>query len=136
MPSNAASAVDNFHAGGVASAVNIRTGELGPATDLGTERSRWHERHPFTDGQIAGRRLPMWKDTIDLVERAHQAFNDYALIGWDVALLDDGPTLIEGNRGPDVDIHQRTGRGPIGDGRFGALLAYNLQHCRSRPHSQ
>ncbi|WP_162917380.1 sugar-transfer associated ATP-grasp domain-containing protein [Dongia deserti] len=130
MPSNATSAVDNFHAGGVASAVDIRTGELGPATDLGTERSRWHERHPFTDAQIAGRRLPMWKDAIDLVERAHQAFDDYVLVGWDVAFLEDGPALVEGNRGPDIDILQRTGKGPIGNGRFGELLAYNLEHRR------
>jgi hypothetical protein len=36
--------------------------------------------------------------------------------------------VIEGNRGPDVDIHQRTSLAPIGDGRFGELLAFNLEH--------
>jgi hypothetical protein len=40
--------------------------------------------------------------------------------------------VIEGNRGPDVDIHQRTALAPIGDSRFGELLAYNLEH-RVRP---
>ena len=130
MPSVATSAVDNFHAGGVAAAVNIRTGELGRATDLGTERSLWHDRHPFSNAQIAGRHLPMWREAIDLVERAHRAFNEYVVVGWDVALLDDGPALVEGNRGPDIDILQRTGRGPIGNGRFGELLAYNLEHRR------
>lgn len=130
MPSDAASAVDNFHAGGVASAVDIRTGELGLATDLGTEGSRWHERHPITNGQIAARRLPMWRDAMELVEGAHRVFDDYVLIGWDVAFLDDGPVLVEGNRGPDIDILQRTSKGPIGNGRFGELLAYNLEHRR------
>ncbi|WP_119305210.1 sugar-transfer associated ATP-grasp domain-containing protein [Dongia deserti] len=127
MPSSATSAVDNFHAGGVASAVDIRTGALGPASDLGTERSRWHEQHPFTHAPVAGRQLPMWREVIELVQNAHRAFNDYVLIGWDVAFLDDGPALVEGNRGPDIDILQRTSRGPIGNDRFGELLAYNLE---------
>ncbi|MGH6892608.1 MAG: sugar-transfer associated ATP-grasp domain-containing protein [Dongiaceae bacterium] len=129
MPVNPGSAVDNFHAGGIASSVNVKTGRLGPATNLGMEDGTiWHERHPFTDAQIEGRQLPMWRDAVDLAVRAHRAFDDYALIGWDVALLHDGPILIEGNRGPDVDILQRTGKGPVGNGRFGKLLAYNLEH--------
>ena len=132
MPSTTTSAVDNFHAGGIASAVDIRTGELGQATDLGTERSLWHDRHPFSGAQIAGRHLPMWREAIDLVERAHRAFDEYVVVGWDVAFLDDGPALVEGNRGPDIDILQRTGRGPVGNGRFGELLAHNLEH-RRRP---
>jgi hypothetical protein len=132
MPSSMTSAVDNFHAGGVAAAVNIRTGELGQATDLGTERSLWHDRHPLSGAPIAGRHLPMWREAIDLVERAHRAFDEYVVVGWDVAFLDDGPALVEGNRGPDIDILQRTGKGPIGNGRFGELLAYNLER-RRRP---
>ena len=69
----------------------------------------------------------MWQEAIDLVERAHRAFDEYVLVGWDVAFLEDGPVLVEGNRGPDIDILQRTARGPIGNGRFGELLAYNLE---------
>jgi Sugar-transfer associated ATP-grasp len=136
MASDPQSAVDNFHAGGVAASIDVKTGQLGRATGLETQTGTvWHDCHPFTGAPIAGRQLPLWQEAVDLVVKAHRAFNDYALIGWDVALLDDGPTLIEGNRGPDVDIHQRTGKGPIGDGRFGALLAYNLEHRRSRPQS-
>ena len=69
----------------------------------------------------------MWQETIDLAVRAHRIFPDYVLIGWDIAIVEDGPCVIEGNRGPDVDIHQRTSRAPIGDGRFGELLAFNLE---------
>ena len=128
MSVNPDSPVDNFHAGGVAAAVDMATGRLGAATGLAvTPDFMWHDEHPFTAARITGRQLPMWRETIDLALRAHRAFADYVLIGWDIAVVEDGPCLIEGNRGPDVDIHQRTSRAPIGDGRFGELLAFNLE---------
>jgi hypothetical protein len=129
MSVNPASPVDNFHAGGIAAAVDIKTGRLGRATDLGMGPDfKWHDVHPLTGARITGRQLPMWKETVELAVRAHRSFSDYVLVGWDIAVLEDGPCVIEGNRGPDVDIHQRTSLGPIGDGRFGELLAFNLEH--------
>ena len=74
----------------------------------------------------------MWRETVELAVQAHRVFSDYALVGWDVAILEDGPCVIEGNRGPDVDIHQRTSLGPIGNGRFGELLAFNLERKARR----
>jgi hypothetical protein len=129
MSVKAESAVDNFHSGGIAAAVDVKTGRLGRATDLGMGPDfKWHDVHPLTGAQIAGRQLPMWKETLELAVRAHRSFSDYVLVGWDIAVLEDGPCVIEGNRGPDVDIHQRTSLAPIGDGRFGELLAFNLEH--------
>jgi hypothetical protein len=124
--------VDNFHAGGVAARVDLATGELGAATDLGLARStRWWETHPVTGEQILGRRLPMWKEVLDLVLHAHAAFPDQIVVGWDVALLEDGPRLIEGNKSPDLDIIQRTHGEPIGNSRFGVLLAHHLERALS-----
>jgi hypothetical protein len=129
MSVSPASPVDNFHAGGIAAAVDVATGRLGQATDLGKGPDfKWHDLHPLTGARIAGRRLPMWRETVALAQRAHRVFPDYVLVGWDIAVLEDGPCVIEGNRGPDVDIHQRTSLGPIGAGRFGELLAFNLEH--------
>jgi len=128
MPVGSRSEADIFPAGGITSAVDIRSGTLGPATDLGTTGgSVWHKRHPDTRATIVGRRLPMWREAVALVERAHRVFGDHAIIGWDIAFLNDGPVLIEGDGSPDIDIHQRAGRRAMGDGRFGALLAYNLE---------
>jgi hypothetical protein len=133
MPSDPKSAVDNFHAGGIASSIDVRTGKLGLATGLEIrDGTIWYDCHPFTGATINGRQLPLWQEAVDLVVKAHRAFNDYALIGWDVALTEDGAMLIEGNRGPDVDIHQRTAMGPIGNGRFGELLAHSLERRKGR----
>src|SRR5262249_54451917 len=104
--------VDNFHAGGILAKVDIRTGVLGRATDgamaLGPGTG-WCERHPDTGAQILGRRLPAWLQVVALARRAHAtAFADHVVIGWDIAILDDGPRLIEGNKGPHLDLVQRS----------------------------
>jgi len=122
--------VDNFHAGGILAKVDIRTGVLGRATDgamaLGPGTG-WCEHHPQTGGQILGRKLPLWNEVVDLVRRAHAtAFSDQVVIGWDVAILDDGPRLVEGNKGPDLDLVQRSHAAPLGNARLGELMAYNL----------
>jgi hypothetical protein len=130
-------AVDNIHAGGIAAPVDLATGRLGPASDLGLgPRLQWHDAHPLTGGTIAGRILPHWPEAMALAARAHDVFAEYAVIGWDVAILDEGAVLIEGNKGPDVDLIQRPLRGPMGSGRFGALLAWNLEQSRFWRESQ
>ncbi len=124
--------VDNFHAGGIAAAVDLDTGELGRATDLGLRPEiGWRDRHPDTDAQIRGRRLPYWSETLELVRRAHAAFADRIVVGWDVAILQNGPCLIEANGSPDVDIFQRIEARPLGDRRFAALLHYHLRRAQA-----
>jgi hypothetical protein len=118
--------IDNFHAGGIAAEVDIETGRLGRASDQGlSPDSTWHERHPQTGAMIVGRLLPGWPAAVELVVAAHTAFGARVLIGWDVALLADGPCLVEGNGSPDLDIIQRIIQRPIGNDRLGTLLAHH-----------
>jgi hypothetical protein len=128
MPNHPGAKVDNFHAGGLAAKVDIETGELGPASDIGLHpNSDWHAKHPLSGAQISGRKLPFWKETLDLARRAHAAMPERAVIGWDIAIVVDGPVMIEGNGGADLDIIQRAHREPMGDSRFGELLAHHLE---------
>ena len=122
--------VFDFHAGGIAANVDICTGELGRGAcgAWGSTADGWYERHCETGVQILHRKLPCWLELIDLVQYAHGiAFPDQVVIGWDVALLDSGPCLIEANKSPDLDIIQRIGSGPVGNERLGKLLAFNLR---------
>ena len=122
------SPVDNFHAGGIAAPVDMATGTLGAATGLGLGGDfRWHETHPLTGAQIRGRRLPNWPETVALAIAAHRLVAPRVMVGWDVAFLAEGPCLIEGNSGPDADIHQRTELRPIGNARYGELLAFHME---------
>lgn len=125
FPSDPAAAVDNMKAGGILSPVDIETGALG----LGCKGYGGgdYEAHPVTGARIPGRLLPDWEAAKALVIRAHrEAFDDYALIGWDVALSPEGPGLIEGNAKPGVLMPQRSGRRGLGNQRYGELLAYQL----------
>ncbi len=120
--------VDNFHAGGLAASVDLESGALGRATDMGLRPNvGWRDTHPDSGAQIVGRTLPFWPEALALATRAHAAFSDRILIGWDVGLMPDGPELVEGNGAPDLDILQRTHRQPLGNARLGELLAFHLR---------
>jgi hypothetical protein len=130
MAQNNTVIVDNFHTGGLAANVDLRTGELGMATGgaWGSTADGWYQQYYENDAPILHRKLPCWPELIELVRRAHgSAFSDQVVIGWDVALLDSGPCMIAINKAPDFDMIQRIGRGPVGNDRLGKLLAFHLR---------
>jgi len=121
------SVVDNFHQGGLAAAVNLATGEIGIASDIGVRPDvGWRDTHPVSGARFAGRILPYWPEVVALAIQAHEAFPHRVVVGWDVAMLADGAMIIEGNGKPDLDIHQRAERGPVGASRIAVLLACNV----------
>jgi hypothetical protein len=121
------SVVDNFHQGGLATEVNLDTGVIGIASDIGIRPDvGWRETHPVSVARFAGRTLPYWQEVVALAVAAHEAFPERIVVGWDVAMLADGAMIIEGNGKPDLDIHQRAGRGPAGNARIAHLLSFNV----------
>ena len=119
--------VDNFHAGGIAAAIDMKTGRLGPASNMGLKPGvGWRTHHPNSGAAIEGRTLPLWPKVIDLALRAHAAFPERVVVGWDIGILADGPAVVEGNIKPDLDIHQRVARAPLGNERLARLLAFNV----------
>lgn len=121
------SVVDNFHAGGNVCKVDMASGELGPATDWGIKQpGRWLNHHPVTGAPITGRILPLWRETVEVVRQAHLAINDRVAVGWDVAITDQGPRIIEGNGQFGLDMVQRTHREAVGNSRFCELYAWHI----------
>lgn len=130
--------VDNFHAGGIVAPVDIHTGVLGYGIDGGKlgGGARRFESHPDTGGRIAGRGLPCWQEVLDLARSAHvKAFADQVAVGWDIALTNEGPRLVKGNKGPCVDLLQRPHGEPLGTSRLGELLAFNLKRAMALKYS-
>lgn len=120
--------VDNLHAGGIGTLVDVGTGRLGKASNLGADaRLGWFSAHPDTGVQIEGAVVPCWELVKSAAVAAHRHFSDRVVIGWDVAVLEDGPIFIEGNGNPDLDILQRFMRIGFREHRFAELLVHHLR---------
>lgn len=123
--------VDNFHQGGIATPVDMATGRIGIGSDIGIRPDvGWREAHPVSGATFAGRILPHWDQVVALAVKAHEAFPERVIVGWDVAMLADGACIIEGNGKPDLDIHQRAERKPLGQSRIAELLVVNVDRRR------
>lgn len=136
MPAVDGKVVDNFHAGGIAAPIDIKSGQLGSATNLALAPTDRHEQHPATGAQISGRKLPFWSEILDLAAQAHACFAPRVIVGWDICITPSGPILIEGNSAPCVDVLQRPHDQPLGAHRFGELLAYHLRRKTRRASRQ
>lgn len=96
--------VDNINAGGMAAPINIESGIIEhPAFD---KDSIYYETHPYTGCPIKGWQLPFWDESVDIVLKAAGVIPQVGYVGWDVAVTEKGPLLIEGNPFPGHDILQ------------------------------
>ena len=96
--------VDNFNSGGMVVPVEEDRGEIiYPALD---KESKLYEVHPLTNTPIKGFKLPMWDEVLSLVKEAGMVVPQVGIVGWDVAITEKGPLLIEGNDFPGHDIYQ------------------------------
>lgn len=108
------SLVDNIAAGGLAAAIDTRTGALSLATgkDIGLG---WFKAHPDSGAQIEGFTVPYWDEACSLCIRAHNQLTGAPTIGWDVVIAPDGALLLEGNLGWDAELVQVLGHTALGD---------------------
>ena len=78
--------------------------------------------HPDTDAQITGAVLPIWQEALDLALNAQSLLKQVPLIGWDIAISNNGPLIIEANETPDLALMQyASGRGMLDD-KFEAFV--------------
>ena len=96
--------VDNFHKGGMACLVDLQTGKLvGKAFNKNLD---YFEFHPKSHIKFDGFQIPNWKKIKKLVLEASLVNKNIHVVGWDVAVTQDGATFIEGNRRPGFDLVQ------------------------------
>ncbi len=91
------SPVDNMAAGNLAAPIDPKTGVVnGPGvySDI-TKEDR--KIHPVTGRPITGFIIPYWKEVVELSENAALLTPENKSVGWDIAITDNGPELIEGN---------------------------------------
>ena len=98
--------VDNFHQGGMGCIIDMDTGKLvGDAIDKDLNH---FEKHPKSKIKFDGFQVPNWDIVKKTVLEAALVNEHIHVVGWDVAVTEDGCTLIEGNRRPGFDLVQVT----------------------------
>jgi hypothetical protein len=113
--------------------VDLETGQLRElCDDYHFAPDAWWDRHPTTGAKVSGRPLSHWPAIVELAKSAHRAFIDRTIVGWDIALTDTGPILIEGNAYPDTHFMQRVHRQFIGQSPMAPLLRQHLARLTSQ----
>lgn len=91
------SPVDNMAAGNLAAYIDIKTGTVnGPGvySDITKEDMT---NHPVTGKAIAGFNIPFWDEAVNLSREVALYSPGNRSVGWDIAITENGPELIEGN---------------------------------------
>lgn len=91
------SPVDNLGAGNLAAPVDIRTGIVTDAAVYSDITKSDQETHPVTGKSIKGFQIPYWNEVIELARSAAVFKPENRSIGWDIAITEKGPEIIEGN---------------------------------------
>lgn len=100
---------DNAHTNGIYVKVNIKTGI--------TENLAFNEnleefnKHPLSNYNIDNITIPNFKYVLEIAKKAAMLFSNLTFVGWDIALTNSGPVVIEGNSSPGLTIIQRTHNG-------------------------
>jgi hypothetical protein len=84
------------------------------------------DRHPDTGAVLKGRPVTAYHAARALALRAHDAIDTAGIISWDVAVLDGGPVLLEGNSLGSLELIQVAHDEPLGGTEF-VTIAERLQ---------
>lgn len=87
---------DNFATGGIAAPVDCRGVVCQPAVVKHPSGERFHI-HPVSGERITGCIIPYYDQAIALAKQAAMRIPSVRSIGWDVAITETGPHILEGN---------------------------------------
>ena len=91
--------VDNFSSGGMYAYVDENGYVYTEAID---REDNIFAEHPISKHKIVGFKVPMFKEAVELVKEAAKVVPEVRYVGWDVAISENGPMIIEGNCFPGV----------------------------------
>ena len=91
--------VDNFSSGGMYTYVSSDGDVYVDAID---RNDNIYTKHPISDSKIVGFKVPMFNEAVKLVKECAKVIPEVAYVGWDVAISENGPVIVEGNCFPGV----------------------------------
>ena len=105
---------------GISSPIDLSSGKLGPGYSYSPFLDPV-DTHPDTGETIVGLKVPRWQELRELALKAHAKLERYVFVGWDVAVTDEGPLLLEGNANWDVLMIQKAHQQAITEFSFGPI---------------
>ena len=94
--------------------------------------SDWFDRHPITGAPVTGRVVPFCQEVMQLALTAHSMVPEMVVVGWDFAITEAGPVLLEGNSFADTAYPQRVYQQPIGHMRLGQLMSFHFDRLEDK----
>ncbi len=91
--------VDNFSSGGMYTYLDENGVVYVEAID---RLDNIYNEHPISKCPIVGFKVPMFKEAVELVKEAAKVVPEIGYVGWDVAIGENEPIMIEGNCYPGV----------------------------------
>ncbi len=102
--------VDNWAAGGLSVGIN----DDGYLREFGFYKPSYGTKtdiHPDSKIKFSDFRVPMYKEAVELALRSHGFFYNVHSIGWDIAITENGPVIIEGNDNWEISLMQACNKG-------------------------
>lgn len=90
------SLVDNLSQGGLGCTIHSN-GTLHETAYDKCGINKWITHHPDSNVAFDEFKIPFYKEALDLVIKMHETFLCLFIIGWDVAITETGPVVLEGN---------------------------------------
>lgn len=102
------SLTDSWSHGSLYVGINIEKGCLSAngLTSISDKRQGWLSSHPDSDIIFEGYPVPYLNEAVDLCIRAHRFLYFNFIVGWDVAITDEGPVIVEANENPGINVLQ------------------------------
>ena len=100
---NSGNVVDNFNHGGLFTTIEPDGTIVKPAVD---KKGNIYESHPYTNTKLIGFKIPMFEEALDYVKEMCKEIPQVGYVGWDIAITENGPLVVEANPFPGHDIYQ------------------------------
>ncbi|HKK63146.1 MAG TPA: sugar-transfer associated ATP-grasp domain-containing protein [Bacteroidales bacterium] len=116
--------IDNISSGGGYVGLDDASGTLKEKyyTSIDHGKGEIYSKHPQTNILFKGHKIPFFKESKKLALDAAHAIPEATIVGWDIAVEESGPVLIEGNIYPDLLILEVLANGAKNDPVFMELI--------------
>ncbi len=110
---------DNFwQSGSMVALIDDDTGRVRQCNIGSGPAAQWLDHHPVSGLAFEGYQIPHWDKVMDVACRAHGLFPEFGIVGWDIAVGQDGPIIIECNDNPFHVLWQLAAGEGIRNDRF------------------